>query len=162
MLLSAVLFVLFLAGCWLYCLTDATLIPGWAFPGWRKRTWITFIAVTFIFGAAAWVIARRRWHVRQWRPAVVYRVSVTGYDGVLPDGDFPLRTSSVADAVARHPATRSGNRQPPAWAAPIGPDDDPDFIRQLSERIHGTDLSRPLDQSIAWSPETPSWFTATI
>ena len=40
MLLSGVLFVLFLAGCWVYCLTDAALTPTEAFPGWRKRTWV--------------------------------------------------------------------------------------------------------------------------
>ncbi len=40
MLLSGVLFVLFLAGCWLYCLTDAALTPAEEFPGWRKRTWL--------------------------------------------------------------------------------------------------------------------------
>jgi len=41
MFLSAVLFVLFLAGCWLYCLTDAALTPAAQFPGLRKPVWIT-------------------------------------------------------------------------------------------------------------------------
>jgi hypothetical protein len=141
MLLSGVLFVLFLAGCWLYCLTDATLIPGWAFPGWRKRTWIAFIAATFIVGTVAWVLARRRWRARQWPPAVVYHVSVMGYDDTTPPGwDLqPHVGNTIADAVARHPATRSRNPDTPTWISPIGPDDDQDFIRQLDERIHGTD-----------------------
>ena len=47
MLLSGVLFVLFLAGCWLYCLTDAALTPAEEFPGWRKRTWLVVIAVVY-------------------------------------------------------------------------------------------------------------------
>jgi hypothetical protein len=144
MLLSGVLFVLFLAGCWLYCLTDAALIPGWAFPGWRKRTWIAFIAVTFAVGAAAWVIARRRWRMRQWPPTVVYHVSIgrsdaAGYGQAFSVNDLAPAAGSVADAVARHPATRSRNQDGPAWSGPIGPDDDPDFIRQLAERIRGTE-----------------------
>ena len=138
MLLPGVLFVLFLAGCWLYCLTDAALIPTWAFPGWRKRTWVTFIALTFVIGAVAWVITRRRWHARQWPPAVAYYVSVSSYDAVIHGWDFHERSAeAVAEAVARHPATRS--REAEHLARPIGPDDDPDFIRQLAERIHGTD-----------------------
>ena len=64
MLLSGVLFVLFLAGCWLYCLTDAALTPADEFPGWRKQTWIVVIAVTLIAGAIAWVIARRNWRAQ--------------------------------------------------------------------------------------------------
>src|ERR1700722_19254554 len=59
MLLSGVLFVLFLAGCWLYCLTDAALTPAEEFPGWRKRTWIAVIAVTLIAGARARAAPRR-------------------------------------------------------------------------------------------------------
>ena len=26
----------------------------------------------------------------------------------------------------------------PGWVAPKGPDDDPEFLRQLAQRIHGT------------------------
>jgi hypothetical protein len=140
MLLSGVLFALFLAGCWLYCLTDATLIPGWAYPGWRKRTWIAFIAVTFVIGTVAWAIARRRWRDRQWPPTVTYYVSVTSHDAALPEGYFePYAGHTVADAVARHPATRSREAEGPVWNRPVGPDDDPDFIRQLAQRIHGTE-----------------------
>ena len=72
MLLSGVLFVLFLAGCWLYCLTDAALTPAEEFPGWRKRTWIAVIAVTLIAGAIAWLIARRNWRASQWPPAATH------------------------------------------------------------------------------------------
>src|SRR5579859_3003826 len=56
MLPSGILFALFLAGCWLYCLMDAALTPNAEFPGLAKRTWIAIIAVTFIAGAIAWVI----------------------------------------------------------------------------------------------------------
>ena len=48
MFLSGVLFILFLAGCWLYCLTDAARTPAAEFSGLPKRSWIAVIAVTFI------------------------------------------------------------------------------------------------------------------
>ena len=51
MLLSGVLFVLFLAGCWLYCLTDAALTPAVEFPACRSGPGSAVIAVTFIAGA---------------------------------------------------------------------------------------------------------------
>ena len=44
MLLSGVLFVLFLAGCWLYCLTDAALTPAVEYRGLSKSTWICIIS----------------------------------------------------------------------------------------------------------------------
>ena len=59
MLLSGVLFVLFLAGCWLYCLADAALTPAVEYRGLSKSTWIYIISATFIVGALAWLIARR-------------------------------------------------------------------------------------------------------
>ena len=63
MFLSGVLFVLFLAGCWLYCLTDAALTPARSFRGLPKRAWIIIIAATFIVGAIAWIFSRRPWRM---------------------------------------------------------------------------------------------------
>ena len=53
MLLPDVLFILFLAGCWLLCLTDAALRPR---PSSRavQAHLDRLIAVTFIVGAIAW------------------------------------------------------------------------------------------------------------
>jgi hypothetical protein len=133
MLLSGVLFVLFLAGCWIYCLTDAALTPAAEYRGFSKNAWICIIAATFIAGALAWLLARRSWRTRSW---------VTAQPGrrALADADFSWYASwtSPAAAVARHPAGRSrhtpgGNRN-----LPLGPDDDPDFLRQLDRRIRGT------------------------
>src|SRR5262249_25797846 len=60
MFLSGALFVLFLAGCWLLCLTDAATTPAAEFPGLSKRGWIAIIAVTFIAGAIAWYLTSSR------------------------------------------------------------------------------------------------------
>src|ERR1700728_853231 len=99
MFLSGVLFVLFLAGCWIYCLTDAALTPAAEFPRFRKPIWITAIAVTFIVGAIAWVIARMMWRAGYWP-----RTSA-GHPGFHHAADALL----AAEALARHPATRSKN-----------------------------------------------------
>ena len=58
MLLSGALFALFMMGFWLYCLTDAILTPASECRGLPKPAWIAVIALTFIGGAIAWLIAR--------------------------------------------------------------------------------------------------------
>ena len=148
MFLSAALFVLFLAGCWLYCLTDAALTPAVEFPGLRKPVWITVIAVTFILGAIAWVVARRSWRARNWPPASVAYVARPDHDTanvrwypIHPPYHHPHHHTGpddpflAAEALIRHPASRS--RSAPGGAVPIGPDDDPEFLRLLAERIRG-------------------------
>jgi hypothetical protein len=136
MFLSGVLFVLFLAGCWAYCLTDAALTPAAEFPGVRKPVWLTAIAVTFIVGAIAWLIARRMWRAGYWPRRPAAHPSITGfyYQKAAAESlhDTPR---DAAEALARHPATRSKNT--PERALPIGPDDDPEFLRELTERIRG-------------------------
>jgi hypothetical protein len=131
MFLSGVLFVLFLAGCWLYCLTDAALTPAAEFPGVRKPVWITAIAVTFIVGAIAWVIARKMWRAGYWPGKSAGHPSLAG--SYYPES--AAAAFLAAEALARHPATRSKNT--PEGAIPIGPDDDPEFLRELAERIRG-------------------------
>lgn len=123
MLLSAVLFVLFLAGCWLYCLTDAALTPAAEFRGLRKNAWIYLIAATFVVGAVAWLITRRSWRTRSWVTTTqAARGPLAGPDAV----------------VARHPAARSRRASRHGEHVPQGPDDDPEFLRQLDRRIRGT------------------------
>lgn len=133
MLLSGVLFVLFLAGCWLYCLTDAALTPASDFRGLRKATWIGIIAATFIVGAIAWLIARRSWRGRSWPAGHAALLTFAGHG----DGDLTWYAPWTAtdDAIARHPAGRS---RKPGAAVLKGPDDDPDFLRLLDQRIRDT------------------------
>jgi hypothetical protein len=135
MLLPGTLFALFLAGCWLYCLADAALLPAGEYAGWPKRTWVAVIAATFILGAAAWVIARRRARASGW-PATAFDhlmlaslsdANVTWYPHAPTAG-------SAEAALARHPAGRS---RVAGVRVPRGPDDDPEFLRQLARRIQG-------------------------
>jgi hypothetical protein len=125
MLLSGVLFVLFLAGCWLYCLTDAALTPAVEYRGLSKSTWICIISATFVAGALAWLIARRSRRSKSW---VTADAGCTWYS--------PWATADAT--VARHPAARA--KQPSRGRPHLlrGPDDDQEFLRQLDRRIRGT------------------------
>jgi uncharacterized membrane protein len=107
MLLPGILFALFLAGGWLYCLTDAALAPATRFTRVRRRTWVAFIAVTFIVGAIAWLVSGKA----QRRP----------------------ETAAADASLARHPASKPR----PVRSVPLGPDDDPEFLRILGQRIRG-------------------------
>src|SRR5215472_7912475 len=111
MLLSGVLFVLFLDGCWLYCLADAALTPADEFPGLSKITWLCIIVATFIVGAIAWLIARRSWRAKslaankgtRTTPPTPSDTDATWFaNWVAFDGTDD--TGATDAAVARHPA----------------------------------------------------------
>jgi hypothetical protein len=140
MLLSGVLLVLFLAGCWLYCLTDAALTPVEEFPGWQKRTWLVVIALTLIAGAIAWLVARRNWRARHW-PSAATHVMIIDRDSSNIVWFSPWTPEMDADVTrSRHPAGRTARNGRPGrsgWIGPHGPDDDPEFLRELAARIHG-------------------------
>ena len=55
MLLLGALFVLMVAGFWLYCLVDVALTPGSECRGLPKAAWIAIVAGTFAVGAAVWL-----------------------------------------------------------------------------------------------------------
>ena len=137
MFLSGVLFILFLAACWLYCLTDAVLTPAAEFPGLAKRGWIAIIAATFIVGAIAWYLTRTRRRIRRWPQTLASHVTTGNYhfDAVWYQGR-PMTAAEAA--LARHPASQARRAEGPVPAAPIGPDDDLEFLRMLDQLIKGT------------------------
>ena len=144
---SAVLFVLFVAGCWLYCLADAALTPAAEFRGPGKPAWIAVIAVTFILGAIAWVIARKSWRTRSRRHTPAARTEPVEWDAPNARWDPPLPMAApeeplAAEAFALHPAGQGNGK--PERTAPIGPDDDPEFLRMLDRLISGTSDSGEL------------------
>jgi hypothetical protein len=101
----------------------------------RKPVWLTAIAVTFIVGAVAWLIARKMWRAGYWPARPAAHPSITGFY-YQRTAETPRGTANdPAEALARHPATRSKNT--PERALPIGPDDDLEFLRELTERIRG-------------------------
>lgn len=132
MFLSGALFILFLAGCWLLCLADVATTPGAEFPGLSKRGWIAIIAVTFVAGAIAWYLTRTRRRLRSWPQVLASHMTYGNYDGA---GSYPGRPMTPEAALARHPASQARRAQDPVLDRPVGPDDDPEFLHQLAERI---------------------------
>src|SRR5215472_291363 len=163
MLLSGVLFVLFLAGCWLYCLTDAALTPAAEYRSLPKAAWIGIIAATFIVGAIVWLVARRAARTQSWATSYVGRATLVDPADTDPawypywvaadvaDSADVADAADAADsadaAVARHPAGRSRKTGGGRYI-PMGPDDDLEFLRQLDSRIRGTSP----DPGELWSP----------
>jgi len=136
MLLPGALALLFLAGCWLYCLTDVALTPAAAFRGFPKAAWVCIIAVTFIAGAGAWLIARRSLGGGSGPPARATR-GVPYSSGDAGDPERP-RWTAADEAIARHPAGRFRSAGPARRNAPKGADDDPDFLLALGRLIEGS------------------------
>src|SRR5579863_5840459 len=105
MFLSGALFILFLAGCWVLCLTDVATTPSAKFPGLSKRGWIAIIAATFIVGTVAWYSTRSsRRQVSRWRRDLASHVTLGEYDEVGLYLDGPM---TAEEALARHPASQA-------------------------------------------------------
>ncbi len=140
MFLSVVLFVLFVAGCWLYCLTDAALTPAAEFHGLPKAAWIALIAVTFVPGAIAWAACRLAWRARRQPRPPADRPGPAEFDApeVRWTQPYPMAPSDgfLAEALDRHPASGPGRK--PRRSGPIGPDDDPEFLSLLDRMISGS------------------------
>src|SRR5277367_435509 len=131
MLLSVALLALFVTGFWLYCLTDAILTPAPDCRGLAKPAWLAVISGTFIVGALAWLVARP-----PAREASRPFTSVPPWDpDLLEDEVRNPRGIDAGEAVASHPAARGSGAGPAA--VPIGPDDDPEFLRALDQAIDG-------------------------
>jgi hypothetical protein len=141
MLVPGVLFVLILAGCWVYCLIDAALTPTVVFRGLPKAAWIGIIAVTFVVGAIAWLVYRATLRAG---PRLTSRF--TAGPRAMPAHTYVYWHPDWAAAeasVARHPAGRFRKTPADGWAGPKGPDDDPDFLRELDRRIKGASGEEP-------------------
>jgi hypothetical protein len=154
MFLSGALFILFLAGCWLLCLTDVATTPAAEFPGLSKRRWIAIIAATFVLGAVAWYLTRTRQRAaRRWPQNLASYVTMGNYY----DGGQDRGTPMTADAaLARHPASQARRPAEPAQIRPVGPDDDPEFLRKLDRLISGSSDSSELPNSLRFLHKSPS------
>lgn len=94
-------FVLFL-GIWLFALIDCVMTSEREVRNLPKIAWIAIIVLTLIIGAVCWLFLGRP--TTRLRPG----------------------------SSARRPAGGTGARPPASPPrGPVGPDDDPDFLRQL-------------------------------
>ena len=134
MLPLGVLFVLFTAGFWAYCLIDAIMTPQDEIRSLTTMKWALLITVLPVVGAIAWLLAGRP--DPSWRTPMMPQ-HLTGTPRLGPQ-----------EAIRRHPAGRTVEpgsdgqqaevRDRPAAGAypPIGPDDDPEFIRALGRWLN--------------------------
>src|ERR1700689_3847495 len=122
MLLPGALFALFMTGFWLYCLTDAILTPAPDCRGLSKRVWVAVIALTFVAGAFAWLIARRPAH----DPARVLTRVPDDSDDQADDASEGSSWTDADDAAARHPAGRGRLSGP--GSVPQAPDHHKKFL----------------------------------
>jgi len=131
MLLVGVLFGLVTVGFVVPCLIDVAVTPRYDVRSLTKPAWAAIIVFLSVFGATAWLVAGR--------PDRRSRVEFPRH---LLDGP----TFSQQDALRRHPAGRamdpgieaSGQGAAAATEAaqrPMGPDDDEEFLQQLTRRI---------------------------
>ena len=115
MLPLGVLFVLLTVGFWAYCLIDAIMTPPEELRSLTTLKWALLITVVPVIGAIAWLLAGRP--DPSWRTAVMPE-HLAGQPRLGQQAD-------VWDYAATSPNP------------PIGPDDDPGFIRELERRLDG-------------------------
>jgi hypothetical protein len=129
------LLVLLLVGLWAFCLLDALGTAPEAVRHLPKAVWVLLIALLSPVGSLLWLYAgrpRREVEDESWTEHPSYnrerRRSWAG--GAIWSGTARAR----GDAEVR-PRRASRPR-------PIAPDDDPEFLRELSERIRRDDDPR--------------------
>ncbi|MCK9874775.1 PLD nuclease N-terminal domain-containing protein [Frankia sp. AgPm24] len=123
-------------GVWAYAIIDVVGTPPDEVRVGSKLLWIVAVALFWIPGAVGWFLFGRP--------------RVNGYGARAPRravSDHPAFGQRSAWEVTRReaglgrPGSRMGTRRP--VARPKGPDDDPEFLRELTERIRGGESEPP-------------------
>ena len=110
MLVLAAVLVLVALGIWLYCLFEVLSTNEGEARHLPKFAWFMIVLLGFDLGAIAWLVFGRL------RGFVTAGVSAWPPDFLLANG---------------------GARREQGAPAPLGPDDDPEFLRQLDRRLRG-------------------------
>jgi hypothetical protein len=119
----------------LYALLDAALTDAAAVRNLSKPWWLVLIVVLPVVGAVVWLLGGRP---RTARAAGGGRATGRGRTG---PSQRPGHGRDAHPAGGRHRAG-PGPGWPPANRSrgrPRGPDDDPEFLRRLDERLRGED-----------------------
>ncbi|MCO5994525.1 PLD nuclease N-terminal domain-containing protein [Actinoallomurus rhizosphaericola] len=113
MLVLAVVLVLVALGVWLFCLFEVLSTDETETRHLPKFAWFLIVLLGFELGAIAWLLFGRR-----------RRFVTAGVTAWPPE----FLTSREFGRDDPGPADRRG---------PLGPDDDPEFLRQLDRRLRG-------------------------
>lgn len=92
------------------------------------------VAIVLVVGVAARMAGSRRPRRAVTRPATTRSL----HSRAMPSNRYARWHPgwvSAEEAFARHPASRFQKTSADDWAGPNGPDDDPEFLRALDQRI---------------------------
>lgn len=104
------LLALIVLGVWMFCLLDVLTTEDGRTRGLPKFGWFLIVLLGFELGAILWLLLGR-----------------------------PRRAAMAEMRIPDHPADVRGGLPTDVPAAPRGPDDDPEFLRNLERRIRGED-----------------------
>jgi hypothetical protein len=121
-------------GVWAYAIIDVVGTPPDEVRAASKLIWIVAVILFGVFGAAAWFFFGRPRQVGA-RPS---RRAVSDHPafGHRSTWDVDRREAGLG-----RPGSRMGTRRP--VVRPKGPDDDPEFLRELADRIRGGEAEPP-------------------
>ncbi|MFA9446752.1 PLDc N-terminal domain-containing protein [Egicoccus sp. AB-alg6-2] len=109
-----------------YCLLDVVLSDEHEVRNLPKLAWVLLVVLVWGLGGLVWLLAGR--------PVRAGAAPGGGPTRPVRGGPPPHRTPP-----GPHPAGRGRPYPPSRPAAPRGPDDDPDFLRRLDDRLRGRD-----------------------
>lgn len=132
MLLIGLLFALFTVGFVVPCLVDVARTPEFAIRSLTKTAWLLVIILLSVIGGVAWLVAGRP--TGRWQAPLMYR-PLAGSRGLRQQEAF--RRHPAGRDQERGVGTASGRGAFPAYAGPVGPDDDQEFLLELARRIRG-------------------------
>ncbi|SNQ45870.1 conserved hypothetical protein [Frankia canadensis] len=123
-------------GVWAYAIIDVFGTPPDEVRAVSKPIWIVAVLLFWVFGAAAWFLFGRP-RASGYGPRSPRRpISDHPAFGQRSTWDIDRREAGLG-----RPGSRMGTRR--QVARPTGPDDDPEFLRELADRIRGGEAEPP-------------------
>jgi hypothetical protein len=135
MLLVGVLFGLVTVGFVVPCLIDVAVTPASDLRSLTKSAWVLIIVSFSVFGATAWLVAGRPdWRRRSMLPRYLEGAPSMTQQEALRRHPAGRAMDPSIDAQLDLPAIRAGE-----ISRPMGPDDDLEFLQELTRRIRDAD-----------------------
>lgn len=128
------LLLLVLLGLWAYCLLDVITTAPEAVRHLPRPAWVVVVLLLSPPGCVLWLLFGRPERVRDDEEAWSDHPSYGGERPRRPWSERTLWPGATRDADQADPRVRPRlNRRP--RPRPLAPDDNPEFLRELSERI---------------------------
>ena len=128
---------LVILGVWIYTIMDVVGTPADEVRTLSKLAWVAVLLLAGIVGSAAWFLLGRPRALDRYGPAGPAGSGHPAFGGRRRGGAADDATGGTGRAGAV-PRARTRRR-----AGPIGPDDDPEFLRELSDRLRGDGEPEP-------------------